>query len=150
MFEKAFTSISSKGLKLIHVLIYWPNCYSKLNFLLQPVSEQLEINDCSDVATAVRECVSYCKLRNINNPVDILKIYQNMIVTGRPLDLSYETESTGIEGDTNFIMIDRSNLTQTAFDEISSLTDLRKCLEVQFYDEVRNLPILVTKLCFQY
>ena len=36
----------------------------------------------------------------------------------------------------NYIMLDRSNLLQSSFDELSCLQDYRKTLEVQFYDEV--------------
>lgn len=56
------------------------------------------------------------------------------MVYGRPLRV--ENVSQVIEGVTNFILVDRFNIMETAFDEIKSLTDLRKTLEVQFYGEV--------------
>ncbi|XP_052286845.1 uncharacterized protein LOC127882320 [Dreissena polymorpha] len=91
----------------------------------------------NDLTTVVMECATYCRSHNISNPVDILRIYQERTVIGRPLEINEDNLNTGIEGETNFIMVDRSNLIQTAFDEISTLTvnNLRKCLEVQFYGE---------------
>ncbi|KAH3781527.1 hypothetical protein DPMN_159358 [Dreissena polymorpha] len=80
------------------------------------------------VTTAVMECPTYCRSHNISNPVDILRIYQEKIVIGRPLEINEDTQNTEIDGETNFIMVNRSNLIQTAFDEISTLTvnNLRK------------------------
>lgn len=57
-----------------------------------------------------------------------------MIVTGRPLEI--ENPNEALEGDTNFILVDSENLLSTAFEEINAITDLRKTLEVQFYNEV--------------
>lgn len=50
------------------------------------------------------------------------------------------SDSETIEGLTNLIMVDRHNILKT--DEIQSLEDLRPCLEVQFYGEVRLLCYL--------
>ena len=61
------------------------------------------------------------------------------MVTGRPLEI--EDVSQCIEGDTNFVMVDRLNLLTTARDEIESLTNLRPTLEIQFYNEVGILFI---------
>ena len=71
---------------------------------------------------------------NVNNPVDILRCFQQNIVTGRDLEVEKAHEPT--EGETNYIMLDRSNLLQSSFDELSCLQDYRKTLEVQLYDEV--------------
>ena len=56
------------------------------------------------------------------------------MVTGRALKVERVDEVSG--GETNFIMVDRHNLMETAFDEIMSLGDYRKTLQVQFYGEV--------------
>jgi hypothetical protein len=87
-----------------------------------------------DIAEVVELCAKYCQENRITDPVQVLKIYQPKLVTGRPLEIESVTEA--IEGDTNFIIVDRQNILQTATDEIHGLTDLRKCLEVQFYGEV--------------
>ena len=71
---------------------------------------------------------------NVNNPVETLRYFEQNIVTGRDLEVEKAHELT--EGETNYIMVDRSNLLQSSFDELSCLQDYRKTLEVQFYDEV--------------
>ena len=43
------------------------------------------------------------------------------MVTGRDLEVENAHEPT--EGETNYIMVDRSNLLQTSFDEIRCLQD---------------------------
>ena len=63
-----------------------------------------------------------------------LRITQGQIIKGRKLE--WYSESTTIEGDTNFILIDRENLLETSFIEIKEIEDLRTTLEVQFYEEV--------------
>jgi hypothetical protein len=93
----------------------------------------------SEINNLVNECVSYCKAQNVSDPVSILKIFQKMIVTGRPLDVDEDTRTTGLNGETNFIIVDRDNIVRTALEEVASLCDMRKCLEVQFYSEVRTL-----------
>lgn len=90
----------------------------------------------SEVDRVVEDCISFCNEHNISDPVSILRIYQSKLVTGRPLELSDETSTSGIEGETNILFIDRANIIQTAIDEVNSLTDLRKCVEIQFYGEV--------------
>ena len=52
------------------------------------------------------------------------------MVTGRQLEVENISEAN--EGDTSYILVDRSNIFQTVFDERSSLEDLRKTLEVNF------------------
>ena len=92
-----------------------------------------------NVSTLVNQCVDLCKKDDISNPVTILQILQEKLVIGRPLEINEETEATGINGETNFILVDRNSIVETAFSEIKDITDLRKCLEVQFYGEVGKL-----------
>lgn len=86
------------------------------------------------VTDIVNSCVKYCIEQEVKDPVDILRIYQKRIVTGRQLDISSEAET--IEGETNEINVDRTDLLRSAFDEIQYITDLCLCLEVQYYNEV--------------
>jgi len=61
--------------------------------------------------------------------------------------LEVEDVTQCAEGDTNFILVDRNNILTTGIDEIKSITDYRKTLEVQFYDEViKEKEICVLKL----
>ena len=86
------------------------------------------------VDEVVNKTVHYCQTHDVHNPVEILRCFQQNIVTGRELEVENAHEPT--EGETNYIMVDRSNLLQSSFDELSCLQDYRKTLEVQFYDEV--------------
>ncbi|XP_056003517.1 uncharacterized protein LOC125657381 [Ostrea edulis] len=85
------------------------------------------------VTGVTNRIVNFCKTQNILDPVEILRKVQNEMVTGRPLEVVDVTNSS--EGDTNFILVDRTHLLETSFDEIKGIEDLRKTLEVQFYDE---------------
>ncbi|XP_028408567.1 uncharacterized protein LOC114531117 [Dendronephthya gigantea] len=83
----------------------------------------------SDVAT---KCYTYCKEHNICDPVEILRYCSMHIVTGRPLNgFSDET----LDGETNFILINRHDVLATAFEEIRSIDNPRLTLEVSFYRE---------------
>ena len=91
-------------------------------------------DDKMTVDEVVEKTVQYCRKNDINNPVEILRCLQLNMVTGRALEVEFAHEEK--VGETNFIMVDRQNLLQTALDEISCLQDFRKTLEVQFYNEV--------------
>ena len=86
------------------------------------------------VEDAVKTTITYCQQQEVTNPVEILRSLQTNMVYGRALDV--QDPSTIETGETNFILVNREDLLDTAFDEINSLTDLRKTLEVQFYNEV--------------
>ena len=91
-------------------------------------------DDEMSVDEVVEKAVEYCRRNDINNPVEILRCLQLNMVTGRALEVEFAHEEK--TGETNFILVDRQNLLQTALDEISSLKNFRKTLEVQFYNEV--------------
>ena len=94
---------------------------------------------------AVEKTITYCQEKVVVNPVEILRCLQNNMVTGRGLDVENPTQSDN--GSTNFIMIDRSNLLSTAFDEIKILDNLRLTQEVEFYNEVYTV-IFFLNMCF--
>ena len=78
--------------------------------------------------------VTYCKENKVNDPVEILRYFQKVMVEGRALRIQESGRME--EGETNFILVDRLNILETALEEVKSLTNLRKTLEVQFYGEV--------------
>ena len=82
----------------------------------------------------IEDCISYLREENINDPVDILRYLQKIIVQGRPLEVGDESEP--LEGETNFIVVCRDDLLRTTFLEIKDLQNLRLTLEVEFYEEV--------------
>ncbi|KAK3593468.1 hypothetical protein CHS0354_036992 [Potamilus streckersoni] len=89
--------------------------------------------DCP-ISVIVTKAIEYCRKGNISDLVEILKKLQDVIVTGRPLEV--EDIAVCAEGDTNFILVDIINVLSTGMDEISAITNLTKTLEVQFYNEV--------------
>ena len=100
---------------------------------ITPTSSNVD-NEKLTVDEVTEKTVQYCRKNDINNPVEILRCLQLHMVTGRALEIEFPHEEQA--GETNFIMVDRQNLLQTALDEVSCLKDFRKTLEVQFYDEV--------------
>ena len=80
-----------------------------------------------------KRCVNYCKANGIENPVQILRYAQGPIVTGRALDVRHVTVS--LEGETNFILINRQDVLKTAMEEMEVLKDPRLTLAVGFYGE---------------
>lgn len=83
----------------------------------------------------LKYAIRYCNENNMENPVDVFKRYiKCILVQGRPLDI--EAIDSTIEGETNYVVIDRHNILESSFEEIRALTNLRLTLEVQFYEEV--------------
>ena len=95
---------------------------------IPPVNTKTAI---SDVAT---DCVFYCKEHNINDPIEILRYAQNCIVTGKPLN-GYTGNEETLDGESNFILINRQDVLATALEEIRSIENPRLSLEVSFYGE---------------
>ena len=117
------------------------------NLQLQSENEEIHSNESPPVReeqqNSVREAniydeinniIQYCKEQDFNNPVEILKYLQENLVQGRPLEIADASQC--IDGETNFIMVDRSNLLNTATEEIQHLQNKFSTLEVQFYNEV--------------
>lgn len=110
--------------------------------LLSPESVSEEKQDQS-IEPVIATAIEYCLSHNIQDPVEMLRYLQSVIVTGRNLEI--EDTSQLLQGPTNFIIVDRENILETAFEEISCIADLRTTLEVQFYEEVIYLYILLIK-----
>ena len=70
---------------------------------------------------------------NITEPTEMLRYLQKKIVRGRPLEVT--DPSTDLQGETNFITVDREKILQTTFEELKSVDDPRVTFEVQFYGE---------------
>ena len=63
----------------------------------------------------------------------MLRYLQKKIVSGRPLKVT--NSSRILEGETNFITVDRHNILETTFEELKHVADPRVTFEVQFYGE---------------
>lgn len=81
----------------------------------------------------VEEIINHCLDKDITNPVEVLRIAQNKIVTGRALEV--KDPSSSDEGLTNYILINRKEVFKSAMEELGSIEDLRSTLEVSFYGE---------------
>ena len=80
----------------------------------------------------ISNIIQYCKEQDFNNSVEIPKYLQESLVQGRPLEIADPSQC--IDRETNFIMVDWSNLLNIATEEIQHLQN--KTLEVPFYSEV--------------
>ncbi len=78
--------------------------------------------------------ITYCTKNKVDDPVEILRYFQKVMVEGRALRIQESGRME--EGETNFILVDISNILETAFEEVKSLKNLQKTFEVQFYGEV--------------
>lgn len=90
----------------------------------------------SELQKAVHSCIDYCLERSIKNPVEILRCAQCFLLCGRPLDVT--DPSAPLDGETNFILVDRQNVFQSAKEEFQSLSEVtnpRVTLEVSLYGE---------------
>lgn len=88
----------------------------------------------------IAKAIDYCISESIQDPVESLRYLQSVIVCGRQLEITDTTQCD--EGDTNFIIVDRNNILETGFEEVNSISNLQKTLEVQFYDEVNENILL--------
>ena len=102
-----------------------------------------EVNTAAlSVDDIVGKVVAYCLANNIHNPVEILRCLQKELVIGQALEVTDITQCKS--GPTNFILVNRDSILDTAFDELKSYNDYRLTLEVQFYDEVSAIFIQET------
>ena len=70
----------------------------------------------------------------IVEPTEMLRYLQRKIGRGRPLDMT--DEASVLEGDTNFIAVDRDNILDTTFEELKTVQDPRVTFQVDFYGEM--------------
>ena len=74
-------------------------------------------------------CVNYYRANAIENPVNILRYAQSVIVRGRPLD-AVQDVSESLKGETNFILINQQDVSKSAMDEMQFLKDPTLTLSV--------------------
>ena len=87
----------------------------------------------------INNIIQYCKEQKFNSRVEILKYLQENLVQGRSLEKADPWQC--IDGETNFIIVDRSNFLNTATEEIQNLQNKFLTLEVRFYNEAFNACI---------
>lgn len=74
----------------------------------------------SELQRAVYSCIDYCLKESIGNPVEILRCAQRFLLCGRPLDVT--DPSAPLNGETNFILVKRRNVFQSAKEEFQSVS----------------------------
>lgn len=102
-----------------------------------PVNEPIDLTaeeELKEINDITQQVVKDCE--NYQNPAEILRHLQSKVLTGRQLDIVDPSQE--ITGETNFIVVDRDNLLETCFNEVSSISNLRNPLEVKFTDEDAN------------
>ena len=87
----------------------------------------------ASLESAVNSCIDYCLERGVESPVEILRCAQRFLLVGRPLDVTDPSEP--LEGDTNFILVNREDIFQSAKEEFEVVENPRLTLEVPFYGE---------------
>ena len=65
---------------------------------------------------------------DIMKPTEMLRYLQKKIISGRPLEVT--SSSQILEGETNFITVDRHNILETTFEELKHVADPRVTFEV--------------------
>ena len=74
----------------------------------------------SELQRTVYSCIDYCLKESIGNPVEILKCAQRFLLCVRPLDVT--DPSAPLDGETNFILVKRQNVFQSAKEEFQSVS----------------------------
>ena len=73
------------------------------------------------------------EMSELTDPVEILRYLQKKIVEGRALEITAEDDI--LEGETNFITIDRDNILETTFSELGYVKNPRLTFQVDFMTE---------------
>ena len=86
------------------------------------------------------ELLAEIEKHSLSDPVEILRCLQQQVIKGRALDVVDSGNS--VEGETNYITVDRSNILTTTFAEFESIEEFCKTFEVDFMhmgEEARDL-----------
>ena len=124
---------------MVHVVATQPaNHVTPQN--IQATNQQLglEVDDARRSNSNLEDIIEQIAIKcgDSGNPVQMLQCLQDSVIVGRALEIVNVSESS--EGDVNFILVNRYNLLETAFDEIQLIENPRLTLQVQFYGEVSN------------
>ena len=81
----------------------------------------------------IQSVIKGAKDQGLTDPVEVLKFLQKEIVTGRALEVTSCEET--IEGETNYITVDRANILETTISELEYITNYRPTFQVDFMAE---------------
>ena len=82
------------------------------------VSSTLNANENQSQSSSlnIKSIITDAKKRELSDPVEVLKYLPKEIVTGRPLEVTNSEDS--IEGETNYLTVDRDNILAKIFPEL--------------------------------
>ena len=102
------------------VLHQSPNLIDQTEEIVGVEENQHAPPDVTDIDEKVAETAKHCQENGFSgNAIEILRSLQKRLVVGRDLEITSPNECP--EGATNLIMIDRQNILETAFEEITGL-----------------------------
>ncbi len=81
----------------------------------------------------IGQIIGKVKEANLPSPVEILRFLQQEIVEGRPLEVQRADET--IEGQSNYITVDREQILETTFSELEYIENFRLTFNVDFMGE---------------
>ena len=81
----------------------------------------------------IQSVIKGAKDQGLTDPVEVLKFLQKQIVTGRALEITSCEET--IEGETNYITVDRESILETTISELEYITNYRPTFQVDFMGE---------------
>ena len=81
----------------------------------------------------IQSVIKGAKDQGLTDPVEVLKFLQKEIVTGRALEVTSCEET--IEGETDYITVDRANILETTISELEYITNYRPTFQVDLMGE---------------
>ena len=81
----------------------------------------------------IKSIIRGAKEGELSDSVEVLKYLQKERVTGRPLEVT-SSEDT-IQGETNYVTVDRDNTLETTFAELQYISNYRLTFQVDFMGE---------------
>ena len=100
---------------------------------IRPIAQLAQQKE-EDTTDKIEEVICEIKGKSLMDPVEILRLLQNRLLKGRQLDVIELTD--GLDGQTNYICVDRQKILSTTFDEFKTIEDFRLTFEVDFMGEL--------------
>ena len=81
----------------------------------------------------INSVINTAKSQNLHDPIELIRVLQEKIVTGRALELTSCEEAC--EGATNFITVNRDRVLETTFSELEFIDNYRLTFKVDYMGE---------------
>ncbi|CAH3170763.1 unnamed protein product, partial [Porites lobata] len=96
-------------------------------------SMPMRVSESQSSSLNIKSVIRGAKEGELSDPVEVLKYLQKEIVAGRPLEVT-SSEDT-IEGETNYITVDRDNIIETTYIQLQYISNYRLTFQVDFMGE---------------